>query len=451
MVPAPPLLQMAVNDSARLAAQASALAARAPSRREVAAIRFAVPSAMAALAAVSTGASSPGVAVLAACGAGVPVLAGLLWSARRPGSGLGLLLILSGFVGLVIALRPYAPPATVVAEGALVLLAAMLMASLAYADQRAGRLLRRLVYALAERPSMAGWTATIGRELGDPALRLLLWDEGSRRFREVSRAGDKAPAPQHDRRWVPVGDGPAPVAVLSVRRHLTDFPELLQAVCAATALAIRNDQLEGELRTSIARVAAAGDAERRRIARDLHDSAQQRLLSLRVLVNLAGDALDRPEERAAVATLGREVDQVLAELRDLTHGLYPVVLSRYGLAAALRSACNRAALPVRVEDDGIKRHDETVEHAVYFCCLEALQNAAKHGGKDASAVVRLTETEGALSFEVADDGLGFAPQWVRAGAGLLNLADRLRAVGGTLKVESAPGHGARILGRITLA
>jgi signal transduction histidine kinase len=107
-------------------------------------------------------------------------------------------------------------------------------------------------------------------------------------------------------------------------------------------------------------------------------------------------------------------------------------------------------LPIRIEDHGLHRHGDAIEHAVYFCCLEALQNAAKHGGKGASAVVRLDEHRNELSFEVDDDGVGFEPQAVGLGAGLVNLADRLRAVGGTLNVESAPGRGARISGRIAV-
>jgi signal transduction histidine kinase len=311
--------------------------------------------------------------------------------------------------------------------------------------------MQRLVAALMDRPTMSEWRDAISRELGDPTVRLILWDDKSRRFNEVPPLVDAAERKTRGRRWIPIGDRAAPVAVLSIDRRSGDSPELLRAVCAATSLAVGNHQVEAELRTSIARLAAAGDTERRRIARDLHDCAQQRLLSLRIHLSLACDSLPRSEARWNIESLCDEVDQALAELRDVTHGLYPAVLSRYGVAAALRSASSRAALPVRVEDLGISRHDEAIEHAVYFCCLEALQNAAKHGGRHPSAVVRLIERDGDLCFEVVDDGVGFVPHSVNGGDGLVNLADRMRAVGGTLTVDSAPGRGARVSGRIAVA
>lgn len=371
--------------------------------------RFLAPVALALLAAALYAAAlqssallaSLGIASLAACGAGAPILVGLMWAAR--------------------------------------------------ADRRAGRAMHRLVAALVDRPTMSDWRSAISRELGDPSVRLVLWDEKSHRFHEVPPSIDSTAAESRGRRWIPIGDETAPVAVLSIDRRFGHCPELLRAVCAATALAVGNVQLEAELRSSIARLAAAGDGERRRIARDLHDCAQQRLLSLRIHLSLACDALPRSEERSKIEALCDEVDQALAELREVTHGLYPAVLSRYGVAAALRSASSRAAVPVRVEDVGISRHDEAIEHAVYFCCLEALQNAAKHGGRHPSAVVRLTEQDGELCFEVVDDGVGFVPHSVNGGNGLVNLADRMRAVGGTLTVDSAPGRGARVRGRIAVA
>jgi signal transduction histidine kinase len=238
--------------------------------------------------------------------------------------------------------------------------------------------------------------------------------------------------------------------MLSVDRRLGEEPELLEAASSATVLAVEYTQLEGDLRSSLARVAAAGDGERRRIARDLHDCAQQRLVALRIHLSLAGDGLDRPEERAMVEQFGQELDKALSELRDVTHGFYPVVLSRFGIAAALRSAGSNAALPIRIEDHGLNRHEDAIEHAVYFCCLEALQNAAKHAGRGASAVVRLVELGEELTFEVDDDGIGFDPQAADWGTGLVNLADRLSAVGGNLAVESAAGKGTRIRGRIAV-
>ena len=393
---------------------------------------------------------SLGIAGLAACGAGAPILVGWMWAARRPESGLGAVLILSGLAGWLAPLWVSDLPTLVTVEGVLVFISLTFITALARADRRAGSALNRLVAALGDRPTMADWRRAISRELGDPSVRLILRDERSR-FHEVPPLMDSMYAEGPGRRCIPIGDRAAPLAVLSIDRRSGDRPELLRAVCAATSLAIGNDQVEAELRTTIARLVAAGDSERRRVARDLHDCAQQRLLSLRIHLSLASDSLPRSEARSQIEALCDEVDQALAEVRDVTHGLYPAVLSRYGVAAALRSASGRAALPVRVEDLGIARHEEAIEHAVYFCCLEALQNAAKHGGRHPSAVVRLTEHDGELCFEVIDDGVGFAPHAVNGGDGLVNLADRMRAVGGTLTVESAPGRGARVRGRIAVS
>jgi signal transduction histidine kinase len=372
------------------------------SLRVLAALAVALLAAASYAAAVRSPAPLPGLAIasLAACGAGASILVWLVWALR--------------------------------------------------ADRRAEDAMHRLVAALLGRPTMRDWTGAISRELDDPSVRLILWDEKAHRFHEVPPLINST-ADSRGRRCIPIGDRTAPVALLSIDERSGDCRELLRAVCATTSLAVGNHQVEAELRASIARLAAAGDSERRRIARDLHDCAQQRLLSLRIHLSLACDSLPRSEDRSKIEVLCDEVDQALAELRDVTHGLYPAVLSRYGVAAALRSASSRAALPVRVEDLGISRHDEAVEHAVYFCCLEALQNAAKHGGPHPSALVRLTEQDGELCFEVVDDGVGFLPHSASRGEGLVNLADRMRAVGGTLTVESAPGRGARVRGRVAVA
>jgi signal transduction histidine kinase len=139
------------------------------------------------------------------------------------------------------------------------------------------------------------------------------------------------------------------------------------------------------------------------------------------------------------------------ELRNLAHGIYPPLLADRGLAEALSAAASRAALPTDVSADGVGRYDQRVEAAVYFCCLEALQNAGKHAGEGAHATVTVREDEGALLFEVADTGAGFdTGSGAQRGHGFVNMADRLGAIGGTMAVESAPGKGTRIAGRIPL-
>ncbi len=208
-----------------------------------------------------------------------------------------------------------------------------------------------------------------------------------------------------------------------------------------------------ELRASRARIVEAGDAQRRAIERDLHDGAQQHLVALAVSVRLARQLAEKDPEAAQgmLDQIGSDLQEAVQELRNLAHGIYPPLLADRGLPDALSAAAGRAALPTDVVADGIGRYDQAIEAAVYFCCLEALQNAGKHAGEGAHATVTVREEEGALLFEVADTGAGFELEGgAGRGAGFVNMADRVGAIGGTLTVDSAPGQGTRVGGRIPL-
>jgi signal transduction histidine kinase len=204
-----------------------------------------------------------------------------------------------------------------------------------------------------------------------------------------------------------------------------------------------------ELRASRARIVATADLERRKIERNLHDGAQQHLVALAVNLRLTKDILaDDPEAAAEMLEmLAGSVKDTIQELRDLAHGIYPPLLIDSGLSEALRAAANRSALSVAVNADGVGRHPAEVEAAIYFCVLEALQNAGKHAP---SAEVRITVTEDAdrLSFLVADNGPGFDASVVTQGHGFINMSDRLGAIGGTVRWDSAPGEGTRISGSV---
>ncbi|HEV8296417.1 MAG TPA: histidine kinase [Acidimicrobiales bacterium] len=212
-------------------------------------------------------------------------------------------------------------------------------------------------------------------------------------------------------------------------------------------------QKADELQESRARIVAAGDSERRKLERNLHDGAQQHLVSIAVKVRLARDAVES-DPNDALAILGEltsDVQEAVQELRNLAHGIFPPLLMSGGLRDALPHAGSRASLPTDVVVE-VGRYPTEVEAAVYFCCLEALQNAAKHAGPDASATVRVWSADHALSFEVADDGAGFDPaSGAGSGHGFVNMADRLGAINGTLEVDAAPGAGVRIRGRIPVA
>jgi signal transduction histidine kinase len=208
-----------------------------------------------------------------------------------------------------------------------------------------------------------------------------------------------------------------------------------------------------ELQASRARIVVAADAERRRIERDLHDGAQQRLVALAVKLRLARRMVDGDldQARGMLDELRDEVKDAVEELRSLAHGIYPPLLLDQGLAAALGSAAQRATIPTRVEAGPIGRYPANVEAAAYFCCLEALQNAMKYAGAEATVVIRAWEEDGTLRFAVTDDGAGFDPAAKAAGTGFVNMADRLGAIGGSLRVESAPGGGTSVLGTLPLS
>ncbi len=206
-----------------------------------------------------------------------------------------------------------------------------------------------------------------------------------------------------------------------------------------------------ELQASRGRLVAAADAERRRIERNLHDGAQQHLVGLSIKVRLLEQVSERDPERARslMQQLQNDVTSAIEEMRSLAHGIYPPLLSSSGLGVAMSAACRRAPLPASVEAVDVGRYPPEIEAAVYFCCLEALQNSAKYAGSQASARVRIWEDAGGLLFEVSDDGSGFETSGHADGAGLTNMRDRLGAVGGSLRVES-DGHGTRIQGVVPL-
>ncbi|HSB86044.1 MAG TPA: histidine kinase, partial [Ilumatobacteraceae bacterium] len=212
-------------------------------------------------------------------------------------------------------------------------------------------------------------------------------------------------------------------------------------------------QTNDELRASRVRIVAAGDAERRKLERNLHDGAQQHLVALAVKLRLARDAVtdDPADAEAMIDEIRGDLQDAIAELRALAHGIFPPLLMSGGLGEALPAAAARAALPTSTEID-VGRHAEEVEAAVYFCCMEALQNAGKHAGSEASALVRVWEDGDSLNWEVSDDGPGFDPASIAdTGHGFVNMRDRMGSFGGTIELISAIGAGTTIRGHLPLA
>ena len=224
-----------------------------------------------------------------------------------------------------------------------------------------------------------------------------------------------------------------------------------QAGLVLKNVGLTNELLERleELQASRQRLVAAQDDERRRLERNLHDGAQQNLVALKVKLGLAEmfAAKDAAKARQLLGELKEDTDEALNTLRDLARGIYPPLLADRGLGAALEAQARKATVPVEVVADGLGRYPQEVEAAVYFCVLEALQNTQKYA-EASRAVVRLSESDGTVAFEIEDDGKGFDPATAKRGAGLTNMADRLDALGGTIELESEPGAGARLSGTI---
>jgi signal transduction histidine kinase len=244
-----------------------------------------------------------------------------------------------------------------------------------------------------------------------------------------------------------------------------DDDRVLADLARQVGLALHNSQLDTALQTTLdevrkqadalresrARIVASGDAERRRVERNLHDGAQQHLVALAVNLRLAKDIIvdDQEAGMEMLDQFAGEVQETIQELRELAHGIYPPLLVDSGLVEALRAAAHRNPLPVDIVADGIGRYPSETEAAIYFCCLEALQNAAKHA-PDAEVEVHLWEESGGLLFTVSDDGPGYHAATAQRGHGYINMADRLGAIGGTVGWDSEIGKGSQVRGSVPL-
>ncbi len=218
--------------------------------------------------------------------------------------------------------------------------------------------------------------------------------------------------------------------------------QLVADVASQAGLVLSNAALIEDLRASRQRLVTAQDEARRRLERNIHDGAQQDLVALGIKLRLAGMTVDEDpaEAKEMLGELQADATGALQNLRDLARGIYPPLLADLGLAAALNAQARKSPVPVTVDADGIGRFAQDTEAAVYFCCLEALQNIAKYA-KASSALICLRAENGTLRFTVSDDGTGYDARHTPLGSGQRNMADRLAALGGRLEVKSAPGQG----------
>jgi signal transduction histidine kinase len=225
--------------------------------------------------------------------------------------------------------------------------------------------------------------------------------------------------------------------------------KLARDMAAQAGLVLRNVRLIEDLRESRRRIVSAQDERARTLERNIHDGAQQQLVALSVKLRLATGLLERDpaKVRTMLDELQGQTTETLEDLRDLARGIYPPLLADKGLPAALEAQARKSPIPVSVEPDGVGRYGQDVESAVYFCCLEALNNVAKYAHAS-SVEIRLRQSDGALRFEVADDGVGFEPDSTTHGTGLQGIADRLDALGGRLEIRTAPGEGTTLVGLV---
>ncbi|MGH8893352.1 MAG: sensor histidine kinase [Actinomycetes bacterium] len=290
--------------------------------------------------------------------------------------------------------------------------------------------------------------AALRRALGDPSLVLYPWSPAAGGYLDEGGSPAQVPAATGARAVTFIEQSGTPIAALHHDATLSEDPGLVRAVVAAVRLTSDNERLRTEIQSQLAEVAAsrarivaAGDAERRRMERDLHDGAQQRLVTVALALRLTelrlGQGAD-PQVRTDLSQAVKELGQAIDDLRDLARGIHPAILTEAGLAAAIESLADRSPVPVRLDVDLDREPPATVAAAAYFAVAEALTNVAKHASAE-HAGITLAQSDGALHVAVTDDGRGGAE--AAGGTGLRGIADRVAAAGGSVEVHSPVGGG----------
>jgi signal transduction histidine kinase len=300
-------------------------------------------------------------------------------------------------------------------------------------------------------PARSDLRDALARTLRDPSLGLVYWLPDFRTY--VDQEGRAvAVSDENGRTATSIDRNGVHVAALLHDGVLDHEPELLEAACAAAGITLENERLNAELRARLeelkgsrARVLEAGQKERQRLERNLHDGAQQRLVALSLELSLLEEQLTEPAARTRVDEARREITLSLEELRDVARGIHPAVLTGHGLAVALESIAARAAVPVRLSVEIEGRLPEQVEVAAYYVVSESLANVGKHA-KATKATAKIVRVKGQVVVEIVDDGVGGAD--TERGSGLRGLADRVEALGGRLRVWTPVGGGTRVRAEI---
>ena len=292
--------------------------------------------------------------------------------------------------------------------------------------------------------TVASVQTLIADALGDPTLELAIATPDRTGYANATGEPVQLPDDPLQRAVMSVSRSGRPVAAVIHDPALGEDRALVEALVITSLMLLENTQLRDDLAESRTRIVTAADNERIRLERDLHDGAQQELVALRVRLAVMLHHVDSPELVTELDTAVDSADAALDQLRDLARGIYPYELRHAGPAAALEAAARRSPLSVAVDDRGIPRCHAEIEAAVYFCALEAMQNAGKHAGVDAHVTITLEPQPDGLAMTVIDNGRGFELKSHEAGVGLLNMHDRIEALGGQLNVTSSPGHGTAV-------
>jgi signal transduction histidine kinase len=314
-----------------------------------------------------------------------------------------------------------------------------------------------LMVELGELPPPQDVRDALARAVGDPSLELMFWIAADGGYVDVDGRPTALPAAEPERAVTVLEHHDERFAALVHDPFILEDRELLEAVGAAARLAIENARLQAELRAQLdevrasrARIVEAGDRERRRIERDLHDGAQQRLLAIRLALRMAQGRLngEAHEVQSLLAEADDEMRAALDELRSLARGIHPAVLTDMGLAAAVAGLARRAPVPVELRGVPEQRLPAGVEAAAYFVTSEALANVAKYANAS-EVTIAMALRDGCLHIDIDDDGVGGADS--KGGSGLSGLQDRVQALDGRLRIDSPVGAGTRLHAELPVA
>jgi signal transduction histidine kinase len=322
----------------------------------------------------------------------------------------------------------------------------------------AGVALKSIMARLGEEDGPAHLRQLVADALDDPPLELAFeLGHGSSLFVDSRGALVDRLRPRPSRSLTAIRRHGEVVAYIEHDEALESDPELMQAAGQSVELALESGRLEAELQSKIdelevsrRRLVSLSEAERRKMERDLHDGAQQRLVAIQIKLALAKERAGDHELAEQLAAIEDDAAAASEELRNLAHGMYPSVLVSDGIGDALRSVARAAPITVRVHDEGLGRFPEEVEAAVYFCSREAIQNSIKHAGPGTHVTVTLEQGPVAMRFEIRDDGVGMSSPVPADGLGMASMRDRIGALGGEVEIVTAPGEGTIVRGGVPL-